>query len=182
MGEPTDPTDPTAENGPTSRPSEPPSARAAQSGDDRAAVLAVYLRSNRGRYTDEALRRAAAQAGYSDAEFAAAQSLAVPVWQSAEAGPVAPRNVLVVASVAVAYVVGLYLLISTAAALSSDLSGTIGLVGLLAGTVGWVLLRNSRPSLAQGIGVGVVLAVTIPMVVILVIIGICVVSGTYPGQ
>jgi hypothetical protein len=83
--------------------------------------------------------------------------------------------------VAIAYVVGLYALISGTAAISSDVSGMVALVGLLAGVVGWALLRNDRPSLAQGIGCGVVLAVTIPIAAVLVIVGICLVAGTYPS-
>jgi hypothetical protein len=50
--------------------------------------------------------------------------------------------------------------------------------GLLAGVVAWALLREERPSLAQGIGCGVVLAIAIPLIVILVILGICLVAGS----
>jgi hypothetical protein len=88
----------------------------------------------------------------------------------------------VVVAVAIGYVVIPYLLISTTGSMSSDLSGTVALVGLLGGVIAWALLRNQRPSLARGIGCGVVLAIVIPVVVIVVIIGICVVSGTFPGS
>ena len=160
----TDPTDPTEPITPAP-------------GDDRVAVLAAYLRSNRDRFTDEALATAARAAGYSEAEIAAARSVADP---TTDVGPAPARTVNrgVVAAVAIGYVVALYLLTSGAAALSGDASGAVGLVGLLGGVIAWALLREERPSLAQGIGCGVVLAIAIPLVVILIILGICLVAGT----
>jgi hypothetical protein len=146
-------------------------------GDDRVAVLAAYLRSNHGRFTDEALAAAARTAGYSDAEIAAARTVADP---ATDVGPAPARRVNrgVAAAVAIGYVVGLYVLILGAGALASDASGAIGLVGLLGGVIAWALLREERPSLAQGIGCGVVLAIAIPAIVLLVILGICLVAGT----
>jgi hypothetical protein len=183
-GEPKGPTEPAAEPAPAEpaaepAPAEPSSPAIPSPDDDRVAVLAAYLRSNRGRFTDEALAVAARAAGYSEAEIAAARAVADPM---TDIGPSPARrlNLGVVAAVAIAYVVVLYLLISTAASMSSDLSGTVGLVGLLGGVIAWALLRNERPSLARGIGIGVVLAVAIPIVAILVIIGICVATGTFP--
>jgi hypothetical protein len=160
-------TDPTGPTGPT----------VAAGDDDRIAVLAAYLRSNRGRFTDEALAGAARAAGYSESEIAAARSVADP---TTDIGPAPARQVNrgVVAAVAIVYVLGLYLLISGAAALSGEASGAVGLVGLLGGVIAWALLREERPSLAQGIGCGVVLAIAIPLIVILVILGICLVAGT----
>ena len=162
--------------------SEAPKPAATQPGDDRVAALAAYLRTNSGRFTDEALAGAARGAGYNDAEIAAARQLATPGWQSGTGMPAAgpSTNRWVVAGVAIAYVVVLYLAITIAGSMSSDLSGTIGLVGLLVGVVGWALLRNREPSLAQGLGCGVVLAVAIPILVILVILGICVATGSFP--
>jgi hypothetical protein len=171
MTDPTDPTEPTSPTQPTQPTTPAPE-------DDRVAVLAAYLRSNRGRFTDEALTGAARAAGYGDAEIAAARTVADP---TTDIGPAAPARRVdrgVVAAVAVAYIVVLYLLISAAAAVSSDASGAIGLVGLLGGVIAWALLREERPSLAQGIGCGVVLAIAIPLIVILVILGICLVAGT----
>jgi hypothetical protein len=83
----------------------------------------------------------------------------------------------VVAAVAIGYVVGLYFLVSTTASMSSNLSGSVGLVGLLGGVIAWFLVRDERPSLAQGIGCGVILAVMIPIIAFLVILGICLVAG-----
>jgi hypothetical protein len=180
MTDPTGPTGPIEPTGPT----EPASPAIPAPEDDRVAVLAAYLRSNQGKFTDQALDKAAREAGYSEAELAAARPLANPSWQGSGVMPPPTRDTHrgVVAAVAIAYVLVLYLLISTAASMSSDLSGTVGLVGLLAGIVAWALLRNERPSLAQGIGCGVVLAVVIPIVAIFVIIGICVVTGTFPSS
>ena len=44
--------------------------------EDRIGVLAAYVRTNRDRFTDDALRDAARSAGYTDAEVAAAWSAA----------------------------------------------------------------------------------------------------------
>ena len=174
-------TDPTAPppNEPGGGPSDPPTPTSPPAGDDRVAVLAAYLRGNEGRFTDEALARAAMDAGYSDAEIAAARALAGASWQAPEARSATTRRTdrRVVAAVAIAYVVGLYFLVSTTASMSSNLSGSVGLVGLLGGVIAWFLLRDERPSLAQGIGCGVVLAVMIPIVAFLVILGICLVAG-----
>jgi hypothetical protein len=195
MTDPTDPTDPTRPTDPTggprgstgstdsagdssdSTPTSPASPTIATGDDDRVAVLAAYLRTNRGRFTDEALAGAARAAGYSEAEIAAARSVADP---TTDIGPAPARRVNhgVVAAVAIGYIVALYLLTAAASALSSDASGAVGLVGLLGGVIAWALLREERPSLAQGIGCGVVLAIAIPLVVILVILGICLVAGT----
>jgi hypothetical protein len=148
--------------------------------DDRVAVLAAYIRSNQGKFTEEALSRKAQEAGYTAAELRAARSLAEDRGTDRPMTSASRTNRGVVIAVAIAYVVGLYALISGTAAMSGDVSGTVGLLGLLAGVVAWAALRNERPSLAQGIGCGVVLAVTIPIVVVVAIVGICVVVGTYP--
>ena len=155
----------------------PADPRPASPDDDRVAVLAAYLRANLGRYTDEALRQTVAQSGYTDAEFTAARALALDAG-AVDRGPGGSRpNVGVATLIAIAYVVALYWLISTAAARSSDLAGTLALGGLVAGVVAWAVLRGRYPSVAQGIGCGVILAVAIPVVVVLVLLGICVVMG-----
>ena len=180
----TDPTTRSESTGPPEpTPAEPASPTIPSPDDDRVAVLAAYLRTNEGKFTDEALAGAARAAGYSDAELAAARGLAGPSWQAPDrATGVGPkRNNAVVAAVAIGYVIVLYVAISTSASASSDLSGTVGLVGLLLGVVGWAVLRNQEPSIAQGLGCGVVLAVTIPIVAIVVILGICIVTGSFPA-
>jgi hypothetical protein len=183
MTEPTDPTTRSESSGPTEpATAEPASPAIPAPEDDRVAVLAAYLRTNEGKFIDEALASAARAAGYSDAELAAARGLAAPSWQAPDRaiaeGP--KKNNAVVAAVAIGYVIVLYVAISTSASASSDLSGTVGLVGLILGIVGWAVLRNREPSIAQGLGCGVVLAITIPIVVILVILGICIVTGSFP--
>jgi hypothetical protein len=177
----TEPTDPTTQSESTG-PAEPASPAIPSPDDDRIAVLAAYLRTNEGKFTDEALGRAARSAGYSDVELAAARGLAGPSWQASArtTGEGPKKNNVVVAAVAIGYVIVLYVAISTSASASSDLSGTVGLVGLILGVVGWAVLRNQEASIAQGLGCGVVLAVTIPIVVIAVILGICIVTGSFP--
>jgi hypothetical protein len=153
------------------------------------AVLAAYLRTNHGRFTDEALARAARDAGYSEAEIRDAAAIAVPGSQAVgiPSGAGGRLNSWVAAAAAIAYVIVLYgaiWLVGAARILTSsasDLSGAVALAGLLAGVVAWALLRNDRPSLARGIGCGVVLAIAIPIVTILVIIGICIATGSSPG-
>lgn len=167
----TDPTEPTSPAGPT----------IAAEGDDRVAVLAAYFRSNSGRFTDEALAGAARAAGYSDAEITAARRVADP---TTDAGPAEATtrhvNRVVVAAVAIGYVIALYTANWILSSIAIDLSPALEGAGLLAGVAAWVLLRNERPSLAQGIGCGVILAVTIPIVAIVAILGICVVTGSIP--
>jgi hypothetical protein len=166
---------------PTPEAAEPTPPSLTPTGDDRVAVLAAYLRSHAGRYTGEALARAATAAGYSDAEVTAAQAIADSTWQGATHGIRPKFHLGVVTSAAIAYVVVLYAAISTSASRSSDVSGTVAIGGLVLGVVTWALLRRDHPSLARGIGCGVIAAIVIPIVTVLVIVGICIVSGTYPS-
>ena len=180
-GPPRIPDDPIGQGGAAGSTEIPATPATPAADDDRVAVLAAYFRSNQGRFTEDVLARKAEEAAYTPTEIAAARSLAQDRGTSGPttSGPRTNRGV--VAAVAIAYVLILYVAISGAAGISSDVSGTIALAGVLAGIVAWALLRNERPSLAQGLGCGVVLAVTIPIVVIVAIIGICVVAGTYPS-
>jgi hypothetical protein len=168
MTDPRDPTEPTSPASPT----------IAAAGDDRVAVLAAYLRSNSGRFTDEALAAAARAAGYSDAEIASARTVADPTTNASPEAPARRVDRGVVAAVAILYVIALYGAIAIASSIAIDLNAVAGGAGLLAGVVAWALLRDERPSLAQGIGCGVVLAVAIPVIVVLVILGICLVAGS----
>jgi hypothetical protein len=147
--------------------------------EDRVGVLAAYVRTNRDRFTDESLRAAASAAGYTDAEIAAAWSAAgdpsksIPTERRTNAG--------VVLAVAIGYVVALYgisaLLGSTGV---GDIAAAIGIGLVLAGIVGWVVLRDSKPSLAAGLGWGVLLAVGLPIVIVLGLLGICLVASSVP--
>jgi hypothetical protein len=174
---PTRPTDPTEASSPTS-PTSPTTPTIAAEGDDRVAVLAAYLRSNSGRFTDEALAGAARAGGYSDAEIAAARMVADPTTDAGPPETTRRVNRGVVAAVAILYVIALYGAIAIAGSFAIDLNGIAGGAGLLGGIVAWALLRDVRPSLAQGIGCGVLLAVALPVIVLLVILGICLVAGT----
>jgi len=144
--------------------------------EDRVGVLAAYVGTNRDRFTDEALRTAARAAGYTDDEITAA-------W-SAAAGPATAipgdrriRTGIVVVT-AIAYVIALYAAnIGLSALAVGDIVGLVAIGGLLGGIVGWVVLRGTRPSLARGLGWGVILAVGLPLVVVLGILGICLVGG-----
>jgi hypothetical protein len=145
----------------------------------RVARLGAYFRANRARFTIEALKRAAATAGYSARDIEAAW--ASTGWGSAEPSASHQSRVLSAAA-AVTFVVGYYgvglLLAFNALSGPASLAGLVGLVG---GVVAWAMLRESNPALARGIGCGVVLVVLLPIVLFLVILGICVATGTtYP--
>jgi hypothetical protein len=147
--------------------------------EDRVGVLAAYVRTNRDRFTDEALREAARTAGYSDQEISAAWAAA---GDPAKSIPTERRtNIGVVITVAVAYAAALY---GVSALLGSmgvgDIAAAIGIGLVLAGIVGWVVLRDSRPSLAAGLGWGVLLAVGLPIVIVLGLLGVCLVAGSIP--
>lgn len=147
--------------------------------EDRVGVLAAYVRTNRDRFTDEALREAAGAAGYSDAEIAAAWSAAgnpsksIPTERRTNGG--------VVIAVAIGYVAVLYGLGAIIGSIGvGDIAAAIGIGIVLAGIVGWVVLRDSRPSLAAGLGWGVLLAVGLPIVIVLGLLGICLVASSVP--
>jgi hypothetical protein len=147
--------------------------------EDRIGVLAAYVQTNRDRFTDEALRAAARTAGYTDAEIAAAWSAAADPNKSI---PTERRtNIGAVIAIAVGFVIAVY---GAGALLGSlgvgDIAAIVGIGLVLAGMVGWVLLRDSRPSLAAGLGWGVLLAVGLPIVIVLGILGICLVGASIP--
>jgi hypothetical protein len=145
--------------------------------EDRVGVLAAYIRTNRDRYTDDALRAAARKAGYSEAEIAAA-------WTSAASRTPMPTerrtNAGVVVGVAIGFAAALY---GGGALLGSigvgDIAAGAGLLLIVGGIAGWALLRESRPSVASGLGWGVLLAVGLPLIIVLGILGICIVFGVF---
>jgi len=148
---------------------------------DRAAALAAYREANRGRYTDEALRRAASSAGYTDAEIETAWSAQFPASAAAGAGSRPRARMLVAIPIAILYVVGVYLAASLLGSSAQyDLTLPAFIVAGIAGIAGWALLRDRRPSLALGLGLGVILAVVLPVVLFLVLLGMCIVSGGTP--
>lgn len=144
--------------------------------EDRVGVLAAYVRTNLDRFTDEALRASARKAGYSEPEIEAAWKAAAD--RSAQSTE-RQINVGVVIAVALAYVVLLYGGASVVASLGvGDIAAYLGIGIVIAGIAGWALLRDSRPSLASGLGWGVLLAVGLPLIIVLGILGICIVAGT----
>jgi hypothetical protein len=145
---------------------------------DRVSRLVVYFRENRDRFTGDALKRAATEAGYTPAEIEAAWSQVG--WGSAETAMSRPPKLAVSALVAIVYVAGLYL---GAIGLGSnprtmDLALPAVLVALLGGLLIWVATRESNPAIARGIGCGIVIAILLPVVLFLTIIGMCLVTGS----
>jgi hypothetical protein len=147
--------------------------------EDRVGVLAAYVRTNRDRFTDEALREAAAKAGYTDAEITAAWAAAADPKRSVPTDRRTNTGVVIV--VAVLFAAAVYALPGLLGAIGrGDIAVVPGLALLLVGLVGWVVLRETRPSLASGLGWGVLLAVGLPLIVVLGILGICLVASSIP--
>ncbi len=143
----------------------------------RVDALAAYVRAHRERYSDEALRRSALAAGYDPRDIDAAWAVA------GEAAPrrgEAGRSVLV----AVAYFFGVYLLTVVVLAIpdTSSMAVVVLGAGLILGIVGWLSLRGSRPEIADGLRLGVVIAIVLPIVIGLVVLGLCllIVAGIGP--
>lgn len=159
---------------------EGPAKRDGDSNTDRAWHLAAYFAEHRNRFTPEALRRAATQAGYSDAEIAAAWSPVGWVFP-AEVTRIRTRLGVVIATTFL-YGIGVYLLVVESFALTASSSVTV-VAYLVAGGVGiaaWRLLGDSRPSLARGFGCGVIVAFVIPVVLFIAALGVCVATGGNP--
>jgi uncharacterized membrane protein (UPF0136 family) len=60
-----------------------------------------------------------------------------------------------------------------------DIAAGAGLLLIVGGIAGWALLRESRPSVASGLGWGVLLAVGLPLIIVLGVLGICIVFGVF---
>jgi hypothetical protein len=145
---------------------------------DRITRLVAYFRENRDRFTRDALKRAATDVGYTAEEIETAWSQVG--WGSAETAVARPENFAVSAVVAIVYVAGIYL---GAIGLGSnprtiDLALPAFLAALLGGLLAWVALRESRPAIARGIVGGVVIAIGLPVVLFLVVLGVCLVAGS----
>lgn len=138
--------------------------------DTRVLALAAYVRANRDTFTDEALRRAAADAGYDEREIAAA-------W-AASAEPVPGRTA---DAKAIFIVVGYFVAVFVVATLLAAIPETnilalpaIG-VGLLLALFLWLTLRESNPHLAHAFRNGVIILIVVPLVLGLVAFGVCIV-------
>ena len=159
-----------ASDAPTPTPGPSPGTAGPQDRDARVLALADYVRANRHAFTEEALRRAAADAGYDDREIAAAWAVsAEPVQGRTATG----KAFLIV----VGYFVGVFVL----AAILSSLNATsfLGLpvigLGLLGAIFAWLTLRDSNPALAEAFRIAVIILVVLPVVLALVALGVCVV-------
>jgi hypothetical protein len=151
----------------------------------RMASLTAYLQVNRDRYTEAALRRASLDAGYTPDEVDAA-------WRGIAAAtgtdhPIPSRTSLpVVIGTTVAFVAGTWLAFAVGESISQAL-GLYGASGALTwvaagiiGTVGWATQRDRHPSLAQGLGCGVILVILLPVILVLVVLGFCIATGAMP--
>jgi hypothetical protein len=144
--------------------------------EDRTARLTAYFREHSGRYAAEALRKAAREAGYDDAEIESAWPTVI--WTTPSASP-GRSNPIVVIAIAILYVLGLYAAITVLGGVGIGSGTSLVALGItIAALIGWARFRDERPSLAAGLGCGVLASILIPVVVFLVILGICIVTGS----
>ena len=95
------PTEPMPSDAPSPTPNPTPGTAGQPERDARVLALAEYLRTNRGTFTDEALRRAAADAGYDEREIAAAWAVSAETVHGRKANA---RSILTV----IGYFVGVF--------------------------------------------------------------------------
>lgn len=138
--------------------------------DARVLALAEYVRANRDAFTEDALRRAAADAGYDEREIAAAWAVSAETVLGRKADA---KSIFIV----VGYFVGVFVVATLLAAVpeTSILAlPAIGL-GLAFAVFAWLTLRDSNPPLAAAFRIAVILLVVLPVVLALVALGVCVV-------
>jgi hypothetical protein len=159
-----------------SDPAEPPSTQSQYV--DRVASLRSYFVENLGRFTPEALRRAAA-AGYTTEEIEAAWPGSR--WEASEGPRPIPEHVGLSIAIAVLYVAGTWFGgLGLASNPTTDEFAVPALVAaLVGGVLVWLALRQSAPAVSRGVGWGVVVALVLPVIVYLAIVGICLAMG-YP--
>jgi hypothetical protein len=150
----------------------------------RMASLTAYLQTNRDRYTEASLRQASLDAGYTQAEVDAA-------WRGISAAtsrdaPIQPRTSWpVIIGTTVAFIVGTWLAVVVVDAIGQAFGfyGSALLTWIAAGivgTVGFATQRGRHPSVAQGLGCGVILVVLLPLVLVLAVLGFCLATGVIP--
>lgn len=148
-----------------------PSTGGQQERDARVMALAEYVRANRAAFNDEALRRAAADAGYDPREIAAAWAVSAEPVRDRTASPKA-------IAIVIAYFVGVFMLASVVSSVP-DMS-VLGLpvigIGVLGAVFAWLTLRDSNPSLATAFRNGVIALVVLPVVLSLAMFGLCMVG------
>ena len=138
--------------------------------DARVLALAGYMRANRAAFTEEALRRAAADNGYDPREIDAAWAVSA---ESVRGRTATGKAFLIV--------VGYFVAVFAVAAILSGIPETsiLGLpvigAGLLGAVFAWLSLRDSNPPLAEAFRISVIILVVVPLILALVGLGICVV-------
>ena len=156
---------------PSPTPSPSPGTGGQPDRDVRVLALAAYVRANRDAYTDEALRQAAADAGYDEREIAAAWAVSAEPVRGRKANA---RSIFIV----IAYFVGVFVVASVLSAIPE--TGVLGLpaigAGLLLAVFLWLTLRESNPALAEAFKTGVIILVVLPVVLSLVAFGVCMVG------
>lgn len=138
--------------------------------DARVMALAAYVRANRDAFTEEALRRAAADAGYDEREIAAAWAVSAELVHGRKANAKAIFTV-------VGYFVAVFAVATILAAIpeTSILALPAIGIGLLGAIFAWLTLRDSNPALAEAFRIAVIILVVLPVVLALVGLGVCVV-------
>jgi hypothetical protein len=168
----------------------PAPTRAERAGEEdipgaRMAALTAYLETHRADFTESALRRAALEAGYTEAEIDAAlrQLAAGASGSDPSRRPTSGLTAGFTFIVAIVVVwLGLSALESVGRAIDPGLP--IPLVGWVAvalvGTILWWWSRDRHPSFARGVATAVIVVIVLPVVLFLVVFGICVVTGAVP--
>lgn len=138
--------------------------------DARVLALAEYVRANRDAFTEEALRRAAADAGYDEREIAAAWAVSAEPVRGRRSNA---RAVFIV----IGYFVGVFVVASILSSMVA--TSVLGLpaigLGLLGAIFAWLTLRDSNPALAEAFRIAVIILVVLPAILALVALGVCVV-------
>jgi len=148
------------------------SADAPEYGPARRSALRDYVLENEERFTREALTMAALDAGYEPAEVEAA--FARPARQTRFSGAWSCTALMTAGLYVAALLLGLTLVGSQP---GGRLTSGYLLVALGGGIVGAILLRNRRSDIAYGLALGVALAILVPFVLFVAIVGICTVMG-----
>jgi hypothetical protein len=132
-------------------------------------ALAAYFRTNRDGFTEEALRRSAAEAGYEPRDIDAAWAVAA-IPATGGGGSSLVTVLLTIAFVVVTY--GIALVLGAVPETSNLAFPAVGVM-LVLGILGWLTMRESRPALASALKFGVIIAVVLPVVLTLAVIGLC---------
>ncbi len=59
---------------------------------------------------------------------------------------------------------------------TAGLAAPAALLALILGVLAWVRLRDTRPAVADAFRIGVIVAIVIPVVIMLVALGVCIVA------